>query len=110
MIGGNKAFNNLTLGQYTVIESNNTVENFEITTTYKVDGEEASSVTLADGDSKTVEVTNTVNKLEGSLTVTKTWTGDDSELTEDQKNAVTFTVTGPKQHSDDEEEFSAVFT
>ena len=58
----------------------------------------------------TVAVTNNYNKQEGSLTVTKTWTGDDSLLTEAQKNGVTFTVTGPKQKASDASTYSTSFT
>jgi len=110
MTNGSKTLEHLTLGEYTVTESNNSFENFEITTTYKVGSTATNSVTLVDGTTKTITVTNNVNKLEASLTITKTWTGDHARLTSEQKNDVTFTVTGPKQKSSDATTFLETFT
>lgn len=110
MTNGSMLLERLTLGTYTVTETNNAVENFSIATTYSVNGSATNSVEIADGDSKTVTVTNDVNKLEGSLTITKTWTGDFATLTNEQRNGVTFTVTGPQQHSSDPDIYRNVFT
>ena len=97
MTGGSKKLEHLPLGEYTVTESNASYDGFTVTKTYSVtDGK----VEIKDGDKKTVEVTNAVRQDKGSLTVTKTWTGDDSKLTQAQKNAVTFTVTGPNNYKE----------
>ena len=58
----------------------------------------ASEVEVAISGNSTITVTNDYNKLEGGLTVKKTWAGaDHSKLTAAQKNAVKFTVEGPVQ-------------
>lgn len=110
MTNGSMLLERLTLGAYTVTETNNTVENFSISTTYSANSVATNSVEIADGDSKTITVTNDVNKLEGSLTITKTWTGDYTSLTSEQRNGVTFTVTGPQQQSSDTNIYRNVFT
>jgi hypothetical protein len=100
----------LPLGTYTVTESNNIVENFAITTTYSVNNTATSSVVLSDGTEKVITVADAVNKLEATLSIEKVWTGDDSEITSTDKNAVVFTVTGPKQNVADALAFSRTFT
>ena len=108
MVNNSKTFEQLTLGTYTVTETNAAFENFDVTTTYSVDGTATNSAVIGDAETKTIVVTNDVNKLEASLTITKAWAGD--EITTAQKNAVTFTVTGPKQHSSDVSTYSNTFT
>lgn len=99
----------LKLGEYTVTETNNIVENFSITTSYNVGMTSTNVINLAVGGG-TVNVANAVNKLEATLNIVKTWSGDHNLLTSSQKNNVTFTVTGPKQKSTDANTYSNVFT
>ena len=100
----------LSAGEYTITEANNIVENFSIATSYSVNNVSTNVIVLTDKNSKTITVTNAVNKLEASLTIEKVWSGDHAELTTAQKNAFTFTVTGPKQQASDANNFSATFT
>ena len=99
----------LQLGEYAVSQTNNTVENFTITTNYSVGSASTNTVNLTVSGGR-VNVNNAVNKLEGTLNVAKIWAGDHSLLTEQQKNLVTFTVTGPKQKSTDSSTYSNTFT
>ena len=99
MTGGSKTLEHLALGKYTVTESNTSVTGFSVVTTYEVGETKTNEVTLADGDDKTVAVTNAYTELKGGLTITKSFTGDTSELTDDYKNAITFTITGPDSYS-----------
>ena len=114
---GRKAYTGINPGTYTVTETNETVDGFTVVKTYAVtttvteeveqpDGsvsvitrpqtiEGSNEVLLGDGGKATVTVTNTVTQLKGGLTITKTFAGDTGELTEAQKNAIKFTVTGP---------------
>jgi len=110
MTNNSITFDGLTLGEYVVTETNNVIENFTITTSYLTGGTATNHVTLTNGTAKTMAVTNSVNKLEGSLTITKAFSGDDNLLTSTQKNGITFTVTGPKQISTDATTYSSTFT
>ena len=76
MTSGSKTLEHLALGEYTVTESSNTVTGFTITAKYEVGENETNKVTIADGDNKTIAVTNTVTEQKSGLTITKTWTGD----------------------------------
>ena len=69
---GSMTLENLSLGEYTVLEENVTYDGLSITTTYSV-GEDATNVVSleTDGDLKTVEVTNDVTEVKGSLIVSK---------------------------------------
>ena len=110
MVNNSKSIDSLELGEYTVTETNNTIENFTVTPSFSVNNVSTNQVTLTDGTSKTVAVTNNINKLEGSLTITNVWAGDHAQLTTAQKNAITFTVTGPKQNTSDVSTYSHSFT
>ena len=110
MDNGSMTLTGLTLGIYTVAETNSEFENFIVTTSFSASDGGTTSTTIADGDSKTITIVNSVNKQEASLTVTKSWTGDHAKLTAQQKNGVTFTVTGPKQVSSDANTYSTTFT
>lgn len=74
MTDGEKALNNLTLGEYSVTESKAGKSGYTLETTYKVDGEENSKVELTDAAlTGTVEVTNTYTFITTEVTVIKTW-------------------------------------
>ena len=109
MVNNIKTLEDLKLGAYTVVETNNIVENFVITVAYDVSGTATNTINLAAGGGR-VNVTNNVNKLEGTLSIVKVWSGEHDLLTQQQKNGVTFTVTGPKQKSTDVSAFNRVFT
>ena len=109
MVNNSKTLEHLSLGEYTVTETNNTVENFTISTSYSVGGTSTNQISLVRGGGR-VDVTDNVNKLEGTLNIVKVWSNEHNLLTAAQKNAVTFTVTGPKQKSTDENTFSQTFT
>ena len=99
----------LKLGEYTLIQTNNIVENFNIATSYSVGASATNRIDLTSAGGR-INVSNVVNKLEATLNIAKIWAGDHNLLTEQQKNVVTFTVTGPKQKSTDAYEFSQTFT
>ena len=101
MTSGSKTLEHLALGEYTVTESSNTVTGFTITAKYEVGENETNKVTIADGDNKTIAVTNTVTEQKSGLTITKTWTGDTASLTNEYKNAIKFTITGPDNFSEE---------
>ncbi|MBR3311585.1 MAG: hypothetical protein IKG15_07195, partial [Solobacterium sp.] len=48
-----------------------------------------------------VFVNNTTTQDKGSLTITKSWTGDTEDLTEEYKKAIKFTVTGPANYREE---------
>jgi uncharacterized protein YegL len=52
-------------------------------------------ITLMDDQSRELIITNTYDKQSASLTITKSFIGDTSELSNEYKNNITFTVTGP---------------
>lgn len=110
MTNGTYTLTGLTLGTYTVVESHDPIENFTITPAYSNGLIASNSVLLEDADTKTITVSNNVNKLEGSLTIAHTWAGDYAKLTAEQRNGITFTVTGPKQVSTDADAYSTTFT
>lgn len=109
MVNDSYTLADLSLGEYVVTETNNTVENFSIATSYSVSGTSTNRVNLISGGSS-ITVIDNANRLEGTLNIVKAWAGDHSVLTAQQKNAVTFTVTGPKQKSTDASAFSETFT
>lgn len=99
----------LTPGTYTVTVSNTALENYEVATSYLVNASAVNTVNLTyHGGS--IEITNTYNKLEGSLTVSTMWAGDHFQLTQAQKNAIHFTVTGPKQNTTDADTYLYEFS
>ena len=100
---------NLALGEYTIAETNNVVENFSITTSYAVGASPTNRITLIRGGSR-LNITDNVNKLEGTINIVATWSGEDNLLTAAQKNNVTFTLTGPKQKTSDPSTYSRTFT
>ncbi|MBQ8304746.1 MAG: hypothetical protein IJX90_00795 [Blautia sp.] len=96
---GKLTLSNVPLGEYTVTETNTGVEGYTVVTTYKVGETETSKATIADGETKTIDVTNTYTQLKGGLTITKAFAGDAVTLTDAQKKAMTFTVTGPDSYN-----------
>ena len=88
----------MTLGNYTVVETNAEYPGFTVTTTYTVGEDETATATVTDGGNATVTVTNNVDQLEGELVITKTWQGDTANLSDEYKNAILFTVTGPDDY------------
>ena len=109
MTQNSKVLEDLKLGEYVISQTNNTVENFNITTAFSVGGSVTNRVNLAYGGAQ-FTVTNNVNKLEATLNIIKVWSGEHNLLTTQQKNGVTFTVTGPKQKSTDVSTYSRTFT
>ena len=91
MTNGEKTFEELQPGEYTVTETIGTVEGYTLTTTYDVEGGKA---TVKAGETAKVTVTNTYTGEEGTLRVKKSFTG--ARLTDEQKAKITFTVTGPE--------------
>ena len=98
-------FTNLTPGSYFVYEmtgengtaitsGDTTIGGKQYTVTYSNAG--STSIDIRKNDlNKTVTITNT-RQGNGKLTITKTFDGDHvSALTDEQKNAITFTVSGP---------------
>lgn len=99
---GNMTISNLPAGDYTVTETGKASVNGMIASaTYKVGTSEASAtaptVTVSKSGIAEVDVTNTYSSATGSLNVKKTFAG--AELTDEQKKAVKFTVTGPDNYS-----------
>ena len=99
----------LKLGEYVVSQTNNTIENFNISTTFSVGGTVTDRANLVYGGIQ-FNVTNNVNKLEATLNIVKVWSGEHNLLSAQQKNAVSFTVTGPKQKSTDQSAYTRTFT
>ena len=109
MLSNEKVLKHLHLGEYTVTETDTSVENYIITTSYSVGSTTTNKVNLVYNGSS-INVADNVNILEATLNIVKLWAGDDNLLTQSQKNAVTFVVTGPKQKSTDASTYSRTFT
>ena len=109
LVNNSIKINDLKFGSYTVTEKGNTIENYDITTTYSVDGTSVNTFNLTKNGS-IVTVTNAVTKLVGNLTVYKQWLGDSGDLTLSTKERILFRVTGPKQTSTDSDTYSREFT
>ncbi len=93
MTNGTYTFTDLPLGTYKVSELYADKDGYTLTTTYKVNGGDGTSVTLTDASAKTVAITNT---YEGArLVVKKTIDGITGELPDELKAGIKFTVTGP---------------
>ena len=87
----------LVAGDYTVTETGADVRSrsWALTTTYSVDGEEGEEppvVTVADGETAEVEVTNDYDRAH-SIRITKVVSG--LTLTDEEKAEIEFVVTGP---------------
>ena len=97
---GSYTLDNLRLGEYTVTESNQDLTGYTVTTTYKVGETEKQNVQVTK-EGGTVQVTNTYHEKTGNLKLTKIIGGKlkAKDLTEDQKKAITFTITGPDKYS-----------
>lgn len=89
-------------GEYTVTETGATRENWTVTTTYRV-GEGApaeatsATATVAKDSATIVDVTNAYREHKGSLRLTKLVTGEAAmgDLGDEERAAISFTVTGP---------------
>ena len=93
MTNGTYTFTDLPLGTYKVSELYADKDGYTLTTTYKVNGVDGTSVTLTDASAKTVAITNS---YEGArLVVRKTIDGITGELPAELKTGIKFTVTGP---------------
>ncbi|MEE3486647.1 MAG: FctA domain-containing protein [Bulleidia sp.] len=86
---GRYTIKDLPVGTYTVVEKNAEADGYEVKTTYSV---EDGKTVVEDRKTSAVAVENSYNKLEGSLKITKTFTGD--AVSDEVKNGITFTVTG----------------
>ncbi|MGI6744010.1 MAG: DUF5979 domain-containing protein [Eubacteriales bacterium] len=97
----------VTPGEYTIKESSADFGGYERTTVIDVGDEEplrksrdgsdpdTAKFSVTDGKTRTVTFTNTYDKQSADLTITKVFDGDTNELTDEYKNAISFTVTGP---------------
>ena len=97
MTDGSMELTDLLLGDYTVTETNANLAGYTVTTTYQVAAEaettSQATVTLTDDSELVITVKNTYTKIQGSLIVAKSF--PDDVLTDEQKNGITFTITGP---------------
>lgn len=96
MTDGKKEFNNIPFGSYSVQEYCNAGNEYTVKTTYKVGssygvGTYANATLSEDKTEETVAFNNTYSL--GKLTLKKTFVGGEN-LTQEQKNAITFTVVG----------------
>ena len=82
----------LEAGDYTVTENNANVKGYTVVTKYSVDG---GKTTIENGETSTVDVTNTYTQDVGNLKFTKTISG----VSEDAVKNITFKVTGPNDYS-----------
>ena len=89
----------LPLGTYTVTESNANVDGYERTTTYNNKVVGSIDVELTENSDVTVAIVNSYRKLEGGLTITKTFVGAE-EIAPADKEKITFTVIGPNGFDD----------
>ncbi len=92
---GEKTFEHLVTGEYTVTESVPQVENFLITAEYAVEGRSGGTAAVREEENTRLTVTNTVDSLLRNLVITKRWTGDTEGLTEAYRDGISFVVTGP---------------
>ena len=84
---------NVPVGEYTVVETlPETPAGFNVQTAYNPG---SGKITLKESVPGTVTVTNTYSKQVATLTITKVFAGETSGLTDEYKNAISFTVTGP---------------
>ena len=95
-----KTIEDLTVGEYTVVETISNSNNV-VTKTYKVNDVESESGTVIVTSKKdgNIEITNTYSEAPtttGNLTFTKTITGP---VTEEDLRDISFTVTGPNNYS-----------
>ena len=96
-VSGEWKLENLAPGGYTVTETNANVEGYTLTTEYSVTG---GKTTVAAGETAEVTVTNTYERDLGILEITKAFAGIDAgDLTEEQKAAIVFTISGPSDYA-----------
>ena len=94
----------LPIGTYTVTESAD-FEGYNRTTTYQVNNEpggtgDAVSVEIAKDDNDVVTYTNSYEEKKGHLKIKKTFSGTGADrIPAEEKEKVTFTVTGPNGYS-----------
>ena len=104
---GQYSFGNVPLGTYTIVESNADVEGYIRTSSHigaaqpltraiaAPTTEYTATVEVKDDTGYIVDINNNYNKQEADLTISKTFAGELEEVTDEYKNAITFTVTGP---------------
>ena len=97
-VNGSWKLENLPVGEYTVTESNADVAGYTRTTAYSVEGGKA---TVSKGGKAEVEVTNSYTRDLGKLELEKVIAGakGDADLTDAQREQMSFTVTGPDGYS-----------
>lgn len=91
---------NLPEGEYTVTEANADVDGYTRTTTYSVAG---GKTRVVKGQDAVLTVTNSYTRDKGSLELEKVFAGGKTagDLTDAQKEAIHFTITGPDNYSKD---------
>ena len=98
---GTYTIGNLATGEYTVVESGaDVLGGYSHSVIYSVTG---GKTTVNKGQTSEITITNTYSRDKGSLKLTKVFDGDigDGDLTDEQKKAITFTVTGPNNYKEE---------
>ena len=99
-VNGSWELTNLPEGEYTVTEANADVDGYTRTTTYSVAG---GKTRVVKGQDAVLTVTNSYTRDKGSLELEKVFAGGKTagDLTDAQKEAIHFTITGPDNYSKD---------
>ena len=98
---GTYTIGDLATGEYTIVESGADVLNgYSYSVIYSVTG---GKTTVNKGQTSEITITNTYSRDKGSLKLTKVFDGDigDGDLPDEQKKAITFTVTGPNNYKEE---------
>ncbi|MDD2958419.1 MAG: SpaA isopeptide-forming pilin-related protein, partial [Lachnospiraceae bacterium] len=95
---GKYTVDKLPVGNYTVVESGADAlkQNYSLSVSYQVGDTSTDVVEIKKGATSEIAITNTYTRDLGNLQISKEFTGAEDALTDAQKKAISFTITGPK--------------